>query len=116
MLMSGMAHSGDVKAHIHAAIRTYTSTRTHTYAHIQAHILTYTHRYKPHTYTHIQTHTNTYKHTYAHIHAATCKNGRQGLVFLVLGWVGLLVYIQYNICKLDSSSSWLFSADRPLPV
>ena len=30
--------------------------------------------------------------TYAHIHAAIRKNGREGLVFPVLGWVGLLVY------------------------
>src|SRR6218665_1059577 len=45
-----------------------------TYARIQSHI-----------YAHIQA------YTYANIQASIRKNGREDLVFLILGWVGLLI-------------------------
>ena len=66
-----------------AAILTHTNTDTNThirtYAHIQTHIQT-----------RMQTHTNTHTRTYAHIQARKCcytQNGREGLVFPVLGRV-----------------------------
>ena len=37
--------------------------------------------------------TCSHMHTYAHIHAAIHKNGREGLVFLVVGWVVQLVLL-----------------------
>ena len=42
------------------------------------------------TYIHTYTHTHTSTHT-STLHAAIYKNGREGLVFPTLGWVGLLV-------------------------
>jgi len=64
----------------------YKYTYKHTYKH------TYRHTYK-HTYTHIQAHMHTYKHT----HAAIRKNGREGLVFPVVGQVGHLSRHSKNI-------------------
>src|SRR6218665_415740 len=75
-------------------MRTYSQPYTHiqaniqTYIHMQTYMHTYMHTYND-TYKHTYMHTN--KHTYTHLHAAICKNGREGLIFPVLGRVGLLV-------------------------
>src|SRR6218665_600264 len=43
-----------------------------------------------HTCKHIHAPTSIHTHTYKHIHAAIRKNGREGLVFIVVGWMGHL--------------------------
>jgi len=62
--------------HIILCTHINTHTNSHTNTHIQKHI---------------QTHIHAHVHTYKHIHAAIRKNGREGLVFPVLGRVGHLV-------------------------
>jgi len=60
------------------------------------------------THTHSQTHTSNHaynhicKHTYAHIRTVIPKNGREGLVFAVLGQVGQPVVWYYVVW------SWIF--------
>src|SRR6218665_1926710 len=99
--------------HTYRHICTHTNTHTSTYAHIQAAIrrngreglvlpvvgqvghLSRQSRNTSGTHTStytaaILTHTNTHTDTYKHIHAAKRKNGREGLVFPVVGRVGHL--------------------------
>jgi len=69
--------------HIHVYVYQVYIVQAHIqqpYAHIQTHIQT-------RIQTHIQTHIHAHMHTYKHIQAAIRKNGREGLVFPVLGRV-----------------------------
>jgi len=76
--------------HLNRQSRNTSGTHTSTHTCTNTHTNTYKHTYK-HTNKHIHAH----MHTYKHIHAAIRNNGREGLVFPVLGWVGHLVII-YN--------------------
>src|SRR6218665_89068 len=71
-----------------SVVKTSKHTYTQPYAHIQAHICTHTRTYA-HLQTHMQTHMHILSHIQPHTHSHT-QNGREGLIFPILGQVGQL--------------------------
>jgi len=77
---------------------------THIYTHTNTHTSTHTHTYAQHTSTHTM-----YTHKYAAIH----KNGREGLVFRILGRVGNLVIKRLHLNNLKDRGNVICEPSKP---